>query len=530
MNPVLRFLSVLFVIVSLVLLLGAQTPTYDLLIRGGHLVDGTGSAWWRGDVAVRGDTIAAVGKLDNASARRVIEARDLIVAPGFIDIHSHSLSILESPSAENAVREGVTTVIDGNDGSSPLPLPEFYHRLTQARIAINFGLFVGQGTVRNRVIGNVDRKATPEEIEKMKALVKQAMEDGAFGLSTGLFYVPGNYTPTEEVIELAKVAGQMGGMHISHMRNEAADILKSIAETIAIGERGGLPTQVSHHKVIGKGNWGKSVETLKMINEARARGVDVTIDQYPYTASSTGIAALLPQWAQEGTRADVAKRLNVPATRAKIKAAVVENIKFDRGGGDPKNIFIAACGWDHSLEGKNLADITRARGGSASFEDAAETALDIVAKGGASAIYHAINEDDVVRIMKDPLTMVSSDGGVVVFKRGAPHPRNYGTFARVLGVYVREKNVIPLEEAIRKMSSLPATRLKLTDRGLLRAGMKADIVVFDAATVKDRATFAEPHQYADGFSYVVVNGAVVLDNGKISEARPGQVLRGAAAR
>lgn len=526
--PQLFFISLL--ILLFVLLLNAQTPIYDLIIRGGRIVDGTGGSWWRGDVAVRGDAIAAIGKLDNASARRVIEANDLIVAPGFIDIHSHSLSILESPSAENAVREGVTTVIDGNDGSSPLPLPEFFDKLTQARIAINFGLFVGQGTVRNRVIGNIDRKATPEEVDKMRLIVKQAMTDGAFGLSTGLFYVPGNYTPTEEVIELAKVAGQMGGMHISHMRNEAADILKSIAETIAIGERGGLPTQVSHHKIIGKGNWGKSVETLKLINEARARGVDVSIDQYPYTASSTGIAALLPQWAQEGTRADVAKRLNDSATRAKIKAAVVENIKFDRGGGDAKNIFIASCSWDHSLEGKNLADITRERGRTSSFEDAAETALDIVAKGGASAIYHAINEDDIVRIMKDPLTMISSDGGVVVFKRGAPHPRNYGTFARVLGVYVREKNVITLEEAVRKMSSLPATRLKLTDRGLLRVGMKADIVIFDAATVKDHATFAEPHQYADGFHYVIVNGGVVLDNGKITEARPGQIVRGVAAR
>lgn len=267
-----------------------------------------------------------------------------------------------------------------------------------------------------------------------------------------------------------------------------------------------------------------------MINEARARGVDVSIDQYPYTASSTGIAALLPQWAQEGTRADVAKRLNDPPTRAKIKAAIVENLKFDRGGGDAKNVFIASCSWDRSLEGKNLAEITRSRGGSTSFEDAAETALDIVAKGGASAIYHAINEEDVARIMKDPLTMVSSDGGVVVFKRGAPHPRNYGTFARVLGVYVREKNVITLEEAIRKMSSLPATRLKLTDRGLLRAGMKADIVVFDAATVKDRATFAEPHQYADGFRFVIVNGGVVLDDGKMTDVRAGQVLRRAAAR
>ncbi len=526
-----RFLCCFCLIALFVLLLGAQTPTYDLLIRGGRIVDGTGNAWFRGDIAVRGDTIAAMGKLDNATARRVIEAQDLIVAPGFIDIHSHSRdAIFAVPTAENAVREGVTTVIDGNDGSSPLPLKPFFDQLTNARLGINFGMFVGQGTVRNQVLGNVNRKATPEEIAKMRALVKQAMEDGAFGLSTGLFYVPGNYTPTEEVIELAKVAGQMSGMHISHMRNEAADILKSVAETIAIGEQGSLPTQVSHHKIIGKGNWGKSVETLKMIAEARARGVDVSIDQYPYTASSTGLAALLPQWAQEGTRANVLQRLNDPATRAKIKAAIVENLKFDRGGGDAKNVVIAACSWDHSLEGKSLADITQARGRSASFEDAAETALDIIAKGSASAIFHAINEDDIARIMQDPLTMIASDGGVVVFKRGAPHPRNYGTFARVLGVYVREKHVLGLEEAIRKMTALPATRLKLYDRGVLRPGMKADIVVFDAATVKDRATFADPHQYAEGFRFVIVNGGLVLDNGKMTDVRSGQVVRGAAAR
>ncbi len=531
MKPLFRSFFYFLLAASLVLQLNAQAPTYDLIIRGGRIVDGTGNAWFRGDIAINGETIAAIGKLDNTTAKRVIVAQDLIVAPGFIDIHSHSRdAILSVPNAENAIREGVTTVIDGNDGSSPLPFKPFFDKLTQARIAINFGLFVGQGTIRGQVLGNVDRKATPEEIEKMKALVRQAMEDGSFGLSTGLFYVPGNYTPTEEVIELAKVAGQMGGMHISHMRNEAADILKSIAETIAIGEHGGLPTQVSHHKIIGKGNWGKSADTLKMIAEARARGVDVSIDQYPYTASSTGINALLPQWAQEGTRADVLKRLNDPATRARIKAAIVESIKFDRGGGDAKNVVIAACGWDHSLEGKSLADITRERGRSASFEDAAETAMEIVAKGSASAIFHAINEDDIARIMQNPLTMVASDGGVVVFKSGAPHPRNYGTFARVLGIYVREKHVLGLEEAIRKMTALPATRLKLYDRGILRPGLKADIVVFDAATVRDRATFAEPHQYADGFSYVIVNGGVVLDNGKMTEARPGQIVKGPAAR
>ncbi len=530
MKTILRTLLCLALLVVPVYF-AAQTPTYDILIRNGRIVDGAGNAWFRGDVALRGDTIAAVGKLDGATARRVIEANGQIIAPGFIDTHSHARrQIFEETKAENYIRQGVTTAIEGPDGSSPLPLKPFFDQLRQARIAINMGALVGQGSIREKVIGLINRHATPEEIERMKALVKEAMEQGALGLSTGLFYVPGNYTPTEEVIELAKVAGRMGGIHTSHMRDEAAGVLKSVEETIAIGERGGLPTQVTHHKIIGKDNWGRSVDTLRLVAEARARGVDVTIDQYPYTASSTGLVALLPQWSQEGGQRELVKRLEDAATRAKIKAAVVESIKFDRGGGNAKNVYIARCQWDQSLEGKNLAEITKARGRSASFEDAAETALELVAKGGASAIFHAINEDDLVRILKDPLTMIASDGGVEIPKRGVPHPRSYGTFARVLNVYVRERRVLSLEEAVRKMSSLPAQRMGFADRGLLRPGMKADVVVFDAERVRDKATFAEPHQYAEGFSYVIVNGAVVLDNGKMTEARPGQVLLGATAR
>ncbi len=508
-----------------------QPQPYDVLIRGGRIVDGTGAAWFRADIALRGDTIVAIGKLDGATAKQVIEANNQIVAPGFIDTHSHARrQIFEETKAENYIRQGVTTAIEGPDGSSPLPLKPFFDRLTQTRIAINMGALVGQGSIREKVIGLVNRKATPEEIEKMKALTKEAMEQGALGLSTGLFYVPGNYTPTEEVIELAKVAGRMGGIHTSHMRDEAAAVQKSVAETIAIGERGGLPTQVTHHKIVGKNNWGRSVDTLRLVAEARARGVDVTIDQYPYTASSTGLVALLPQWSQEGGQRELVKRLADAATRAKIKAAVIESIKFDRGGGDPKNVYIARCSFDQSLEGKNLAEITASRGRTNSFEDAAETALEIVAKGGASAIFHAINEDDLVRILKDPLTMVASDGGVEIPKRGVPHPRSYGTFARVLGVYVREKRALSLEEAVRKMTSLPAARFGLLDRGVLRPGMKADIAIFDPARIIDRATFADPHQYAEGVSFVVVNGTVVLDGGNMTPARPGQVLLGAAAR
>jgi len=356
--------------------------------------------------------------------------------------------------------------------------------------------------------------------------VRQGMRDGAFGLSTGLFYVPGIFTPTDEVIELAKVAGQMGGIHQSHMRNEAAGVLDSVRETIAIGERGGLPTQVTHHKIIGTGNWGKSVETLRLVHEARERGVDATIDQYPYTASSTGIGALLPPWALEGGQEQTIGRLADPAQRAKIKAAVVENLTVDRGGGDPKNVAIASCAWDPSLAGKNLAEITQARGKEPTFENAAETAMFIVEKGGAQGIFHAIDEKDLERILADPLTMVASDGEVPVFGKAAPHPRSYGTFARVLAVYVHDTGLLTLEEGVRKMTSLPAARLKLLDRGILRPGMKADIAVFDPARVRDKATFENPHQYAEGFSEVIVNGQVIYENGAMTAARPGRVLYG----
>jgi dihydroorotase/N-acyl-D-amino-acid deacylase len=351
------------------------------------------------------------------------------------------------------------------------------------------------------------------------------MKDGAFGLSTGLFYVPGTFTPTEEVIELARVAARYGGMHESHMRDEAGGVVDSVRETIAIGERGGLPTHVSHHKIVGVGNWGKSVETLKLIDEARARGVDVTIDQYPYTASSTSIqAALLPAWALEGGRNEVLKRLKDPATRAKIKAESVRLIRTERGGGDPKNVVIARCEWDMSLAGKSLADVARLRGLNSTIEDGAEAALWLVEQGGCQGIFHAIGEADLERILRHPATMIGSDGEIPIFGKANPHPRSYGTFARVLAVYVREKKTLTLEEAVRKMSGFPAQRLGLLDRGVLRPGMKADIAVFDQAKVRDTATFDKPHSYAEGFSFVLVNGQIVFEAGAMTAARPGMVL------
>lgn len=480
-------------------------------------------------MGIRGDTIAAVGLLPDAMAAERIDARGMVVAPGFIDIHSHGRrGIFSVPTAENYLREGVTTIIEGPDGSSPLPLKPFFETVAKTPISINFASMVGQGTIRQQVIGLANRKATPEEIAKMKDLAAQAMRDGAFGLSTGLFYVPGNFTPTEEVIEIAKVVGRMGGIHISHMREEAGHVLDSVRETIRIGEEGGLPTQITHHKIIGQPNWGRSVETLQLVEAARARGVDVTIDQYPYTASSTGIASLFPQWALEGGQKSTLERLSAPAERARIKAVVIENIKFDRGAGDPKNVQIANCGFDSTLAGKNLADITRARGLEPTIENAAETAIELQTKGGCSAIYHAIDEDDVVRIMRSPYTMIASDGEIPVFGQASPHPRSYGTFARVLGVYVREKHVLTLEDAVRRMSGYPAHRLKIWDRGLVRPGMKADVVVFDPNTIADRAQYEKPHQYSVGVRDVIVNGKLALRNEQVNSERPGRVLYGPA--
>ena len=486
------------------------------------------------DVGIKGDAIVAVGPRLDAAGARVVDAQGMVVAPGFVDVHSHveagdgGQDMIGNPAAENNLRQGVTTVIGSPDGGGSVRVADYLAKVEAARPAINVGTFIGHGSVRGAVVGQANRVATAEELERMRDLVGAGMRDGAFGLSTGLFYVPGNYAPLDEVVELARVAGAAGGIHQSHMRDEAARILDSVRDTIAIGERGGLPTQVTHHKIIGKVNWGKSVDTLRLIDEARGRGVDATIDQYPYTASSTSIqGGLVPQWAQEGGRETMLKGLRDENTRGKVLAAITTAIETDRGGGDPANVVLAACEWDPSLAGKSLAQVLRDRGRPVTIPRAAELVVEIVEKGNCRAVYHAINEDDLVRIMRHPATMIASDAapGIPTFGKDVPHPRAYGTFARVLGVYVREKKVLTLEEAVRKMSAFPAQRLGLASRGLIRPGMKADVVVFNPATVKDLATFEKPHQYAEGISAVVVNGQLALADGKMTGARAGRALK-----
>jgi dihydroorotase/N-acyl-D-amino-acid deacylase len=533
MRPPIRLAAAGALLLSASLAPRAQAPAYDLLIANARIVDGTGSPWYRGDIAVKGDAIVRIApRIDRSAAGRVIDAGGKVAAPGFIDIHTHARrGILEVPTAENYVRQGVTTLIEGPDGSSPLPIKPFLDEIAAKRVSPNFATFVGQGSVRDAVIGPVNRKATADEIEKMRGLVRRGMEDGAFGLSSGLFYVPGTFTPTAEVIELAKVAGSMGGIYISHMRDEASHVLDSVQETIEIGEKGGLPTQVTHHKIIGKANWGRSVDTLRLVDEARARGVDATIDQYPYTASSTSIqAALMPAWALEGGRESILKRLKTPSARNELRNETARLIRDERGGGDPQNVQLARCSWNPSFDGKRLGDVTKLHGLEPTVENAAETALWIVEQGGCSGIFHAINEDDLQRILRHPATMIGSDGEVPIFGQANPHPRSYGTFVRVLGRYVRELKTITLEEAVRKMSAFPAQRLGLADRGVLRVGTKADIAIFDPQTVRDTATFEKPHSYAEGVTTVIVNGEVAFESGKMTAARPGRILYGPAVR
>ncbi|MDO9475584.1 MAG: D-aminoacylase [Pseudohongiella sp.] len=505
--------------------------TYDLVLRGGLLFSGADEQPVEGDIAINGRLIAATGSLGNYEATTVIDVSGLAVMPGFIDIHSHALSdnldegIFGWPDAENLIRQGVTTVIGGNDGGSPLPLSDTFDAIAALPSAVNFGSFVGHGSIRGLIVGEDDRPPTDEELERMREQVALGMQQGAFGLSSGLIYTPGRFAATEEVIELAKVAGEYGGMYISHMREEGLALLDSVAETIRIGEEGGLPTQLTHHKVVGAPMWGKSTESLRLVDEAIARGVDVSIDQYPYTASSTNLQILFPGWALDGGREALLARMADPAQRARLRSDIVYNIEVDRGGDDPANVVLVGCPHDASLNGLNLSEVLRRQNREASKTNAAELLIELVAAGNCSAVFHAMVEDDVHNIMRHPRTMIASDGGIEGPSDRAVHPRNYGTFARLIGHYARDLGVIPVHTAIHKVTGMPADRLKMQTRGRLQVGAIADIAVLDIAEVRELTSFADPHQYAEGAVHVFVGGQAVLLDNVMTGTRPGVIIK-----
>jgi N-acyl-D-amino-acid deacylase len=500
---------------------------FTYLLRGGTIVDGTGAAAYRGDVALAGDRIALVSRtpLDPSQAQHVIDATGLVIAPGFIDSHAHVEDLRTHPLAESFIRQGVTTVWYAPDGAMPWPLAPAMRQLEQTQHAPNIAFFAGHNTIRREVMGSANRAPTAAELERMKAMVAQAMEEGAIGLSTGLRYVPGIYSETGEVIALAQVAARYGGFYSSHIRDEGAGSMDAVREVIRIAEEGGLPGVVSHHKLMGQPQWGQSVHTLALIDSARARGIDVVLDQYPYDATSTSTAVLFPAWSLSGGNDSLRIRLDDPAQRSRIIEGMREIILEERGGGDLARIRIARYGRNPAWNGSTFADVARERGRTPDIDFAIELGIEIQTAGGASGVWHVVDEADVVRIMQHPWTMISSDGGILIPGSGHPHPRGNGAFARVLGRYVREQGVLSLEEAVRRMTSLPAWRMKDESRGRIVAGMIADLAIFDAARVTDRATYEQPHQYAEGVLHVFVNGEPVLRDGEPTGARPGRVLR-----
>jgi dihydroorotase/N-acyl-D-amino-acid deacylase len=505
----------------------AAAAPYDLLITGGTVIDGSGAVGFRADVAVRGDRIAAVSRtpLARSSARRVIDARGRVVAPGFIDLHAHLDPLLRLPGAESLLRQGVTTALGGPDGGSPLPLGPYLDSAAAAGVGIDVAFLVGHNEVRRTVMGMADRPPTPDELARMQALVRRAMGEGAWGLSTGLKYLPGAYSNVDEVVALARAAADSGGIYTSHLREEGEGLIEGVAEALEIGRRASIPVVLTHHKVIGKPMWGASVRTLAMVDSARRAGVDVALDQYPYTATYTGIGVLVPAWAMAAGDSAFARRLATPPLRDSIVRGIVHNILTDRGGGDISRVQLARVPWMRALEGKTLADWARQRGLEPTAEVGAELVIEAVRRGGVSAIYHVLDDGDVDRIMRHPLTMIASDGRLTQPGEGHPHPRWYGTFPRVLGHYVRERRLLTLEQAVAKMTGMPAARLGLRDRGRVAEGLVADLVVFDPSTVADRATFAEPHQYPVGIQAVVVNGVLAVDGARPLGARAGRVLR-----
>lgn len=516
----------------LILVLNGQTVVFsakdehfDIVIVNARIVDGTGNPWFRGSIAIKDGRIAKVGKLDQANTKYFIDAKNQIVAPGFIDVHAHTEDIHNNPKAENFVRMGVTSLVTGNCGGSELDIGAFLGRTKTKPLAVNLASLIGHNTVRSKVLGLDDRAPKPEEQTRMNELVEKAMRDGAVGLSTGLIYLPGTFATTEEVVELAKAASKFGGIYASHIRDEGTEVVKAIEEAINIGEQAKMPVEISHFKISSKALWGQSQMTLGLVRAARMRGVVVTVDQYLYPASSTSLDSRIPSWAIAGGREEGRKRLADPETRKKVAKEMKDDLKKKKFK-DLSFAYVASYQAEPTFNGKNIKEIAKIARGRDNLDNQIEQMFEMYDKGGAQMVYRVMSEDDVRAFIREPFTMVASDSGVRAFGAGVPHPRGYGNNARVLGQYVRELRIITLEDAIRKMTSLPAQTFNLRDRGLIREGFAADLVIFDETTVSDKATFDQPHQYAVGFSSVIVNGEVVFDGEKMTGSMPGRPLYG----
>lgn len=505
-----------------------QNSTYDLIITNARIIDGTGNPWFRADVAIKDGRIARIGKIVPAQANATIDAKNRILAPGFIDVHTHVESLFSLPAAENFVRMGVTTLITGNCGTSATDVAEFLGRVKSRPTAVNVATLVGHGSVRRKVMKLEDRAPTADELKQMEMIIDQAMIDGAVGLSTGLIYVPGTFAKTEEIVALARIVARHGGIYATHMRSEGEKVEDAIRESIQIGEQAGLPVEISHFKISSKKLWGQSPTTLGLVRDARARGLLVTVDQYAYTASSTSLDSRLPTWLREGGLDEAKKRLADKTTRARVVKEMKDTLKRS-GFKDYSYAIVASYETDKSFNGKSISEITKQVRGKKDINSQIEQILAIYEAGGAGMIYHGMSEDDVQRIMREPFTMIASDSGVRQIDESVPHPRGYGNNARVLARYVRDLKLISLEDAIRKMTSLPAQTFGFRDRGMLREGLAADLVIFDENRISDQATFVAPHQFPTGIDYVMVNGEVVFANGSMTGLRPGIAVRGPAS-
>ena len=515
----------------------SQTPTEcDLLITNGRIIDGTGNGWYHGSIAIHQGRIQAIYRNSPTNAwqqtihpKQIIDAKQLIVAPGFIDVHTHlEGDEVKDPEAKNFIYDGVTTCITGNCGSSNVQVATYLRWIDSLQTSINIGTLIGHNDVRKTVLGRANRDATPQELQRMESLVEKAMQEGAVGLSTGLIYIPGTYSKTPEIVALAKQAAKAGGVYATHMRDEGDSVTQAIEEALTIGREARLPVEISHFKLSGQQNWGRSKQTLAMVEQARKQGLEVAIDQYPYTASSTSISTLIPDEILADGQDSIRARLQRPAIRNYVTASIKKRLK-KRGLKHLSYAVIASFAKDSTYNGKSIEEINVMKGNKRKIKNEAEVVMDIVSRGGASAVFHGMGEEDVRRIMQYPFNMIASDASIRVLNAGVPHPRGYGTNARVLAKYVREEKVIPLEEAIRRMTSLPAQQFRIEARGLLLPGYFADLVIFDENKVQDLSTFDKPHAYTVGFEYVLVNGKLTVDKGTHTGVRAGKALYGPGA-